>query len=119
VNPPGGLPAVLQLREREAERRIGQRIAVVVDVEPIDRIGMEPVTLHERVGVQDQHGPVGVIRRGEDEKLGQVQAGVVAGCLRLAALKRLDMITPSLVLLWVVELRQVELGLESADRVHR
>jgi hypothetical protein len=97
----GGLPAIVELREREAERRIGQLIAVVVDVEPVDRIGMEPVTLHERVGVQDQHGPVGVIGRGEDEKLGQVQAGTVAGCLRLAALKWLDTITPSLVLLWV------------------
>src|SRR5450631_4109508 len=36
------------------------------------------------------------------------------GCWRLAALKWFDMVTPSVVLLWVVELRQVELRRESA-----
>src|SRR5258708_19362323 len=36
------------------------------------------------------------------------------GCLRLAALKWFDMVTPSVVIVWVVELRQVELRRESA-----
>src|SRR5258708_248815 len=38
------------------------------------------------------------------------------GCLRLAALKWFDMVTPSVVLVWVVELRQVELRRESATQ---
>jgi hypothetical protein len=67
------------LGEGEAERHVGQRVAVVVDVEPVDRVGVEPVAFGERVGVHDQHGPVGVIGRREDEQVGQVQTGVVAG----------------------------------------
>ena len=49
--------------------------------------------------VQDQHGPVGVIGRGEDEKLGPVRAGIVAGVFKVAALKWLDIVTSSFVLL--------------------
>src|SRR5262249_40548188 len=51
---------------------------VVVDVEPVDRIGVEPVALREGVRVHDQHGSAGVIGRREHEEIGQVQTGIVA-----------------------------------------
>ena len=79
----GGLPAVVVRREGEAERRIGQRVPVGVDVEPVDRVGVEPVAFGEGVGVHDQHGPAGVTGRGEYEQVGQVQAGIVAGVLEV------------------------------------
>ena len=79
----GGLPAVVELGEREAERHVGERVAVVVDVEAVDRVGVEPVALREGVRVHDQHGPVGVIGRGEHEEVGEIQAGVVAGGLEV------------------------------------
>src|SRR5262249_1909680 len=79
----GGLPAVAVLGEGEAERHVRQRVAVSVDVEPVDRVGVEPVAFGEGVGVHDQHGPVRVIGCREDEQVGQVQAGIVAGVLEL------------------------------------
>jgi hypothetical protein len=79
----GGLPTVAGLGEGEAERHIGVRVAVIVDVEPVDRVGVEPVALGERVGVHDQHGLAGVIGCREDEQVGQVQAGVAAGGLEV------------------------------------
>jgi hypothetical protein len=68
----------LELGEGDAERHIGQRVPIVVDVEPVDRVGVEPVALRERVRVHDQHGLVRVIGRREDEQVGQVQTGIVA-----------------------------------------
>jgi hypothetical protein len=79
----GGLPAVFGLGEHEAERHIRQLVPVVVNVEPVDRIGVEPVAFGEGVRVHDQHGPVGVVGRREHEQVGQVQAGVVAGVLEV------------------------------------
>jgi hypothetical protein len=66
----GGLPAVLGLGEGEAERRIGQRLPIGVDVEPVGRVGVEPVALGEGVRVHDQHGLVRVIGCREDEQVG-------------------------------------------------
>src|SRR6266571_6883107 len=79
----GGLPAVSEPREGEAERYVRQRVPVGIDVEPVDRIGVEPVAFRERVRVHDQYGPVGVIGSGEYEEVGQVQAGIVAGVLEV------------------------------------
>ena len=79
----GGLAAVVGCGEGEAERHIGQRVAVGVDVEPVDGVGVEPVAVGEGVGVHDEHGPVGVVGRGEHEQVGQVQAGIVAGGLEV------------------------------------
>jgi hypothetical protein len=79
----GGLAAVVGLGEGEAERHIRQRVPVVVDVEPVDRIGVEPVAVGEGVRVHDQHGPVGVIGRREHKQIGQVQTGIVAGVLEV------------------------------------
>src|SRR6185437_10676022 len=96
----GGLLAVCDLGEREAERHIGQRVSVAVDVEPVDRVGVEPVTLHEGVGVQDQHGPVRVIGRREDEEFGEVQACIVAGVLEVGGAEVIGHgVTPSLLML--------------------
>jgi hypothetical protein len=60
-----GLPAVFGFGESEAERHIRKRVAVGVNVEPVDRIWVEPVAFGERVRVHDQHGPVGFIGRCE------------------------------------------------------
>src|SRR6516165_9739712 len=51
-----GLPAVLRLRKHIAERDVGQVIAVGIDVEAIDCVGMKCV----RVGIciEDDHGAV-------------------------------------------------------------
>jgi hypothetical protein len=75
------LPAVVVGGEGEAERHVRQRVSVGVDVEPVDRVGVESVAFGERVGVHDQHGLAGVTGRREDEQVGQVQAGIVAGVL--------------------------------------
>jgi hypothetical protein len=101
----GGLPAVFGFGEGEAERHICQPVPVVVDVEPVDRVGVEPVAFRERVRVHDQHGPVGVIGCREDEQVGQVQTASSPGCLSLAALKWFDMVIPSVVIVRVVEPR--------------
>ena len=50
-----GLAAVLRLGEHEAERDVVAEVAVVVDPDPVDRIGVQEVGL--RVGVEDQHRP--------------------------------------------------------------
>jgi hypothetical protein len=75
----------------EAERDIGKRVPVVVNIESVDRIGVEPVTFHEGVRVHNQHGSVGVIGHREYEEVGQVQTASSPGCLSLAALKWFDM----------------------------
>ena len=47
--------AVLRLREYEAEWDIRQQIAVIVDVEPVNDLGVERVSI--RIGVQDDGSP--------------------------------------------------------------
>jgi hypothetical protein len=97
-SPPGGpgLLAVLVFGERE--RDVGVVVAVGVDVDPVDRAGVELRAGHRdwrgsagRVRVHDQHGRAGpvtvkqrvvVFRAGgrrEDEHVGEVQAAVIAG----------------------------------------
>src|SRR5262249_41198207 len=93
----GALPAVSWRGEGEAERHIGPRVPVVVDVEPVDRVRVEPVALRERVRVHDQHGPAGVTGRREDEQVGQVQTGIVAGGLEVGGAEVVRHGTPSVV----------------------
>src|SRR5580704_3825009 len=50
-----GLLAVLRLREHVAQRDVGQQIAVVVDVEAIDGVGMERVSVW--IGIEYDRGP--------------------------------------------------------------
>jgi len=92
VSGDSGLPAVLVLGELERERDVGLVVAVGVDVDPVDRAGVELRAGHRgrdrgrgagRVGVQDQHGRARVIGRGEHEDIGEVQAAVVAGELQV------------------------------------
>jgi hypothetical protein len=65
-----GLPAVLVIREHERERDVGVVVAVGVDVDPVDRAGIELRAGHRggdrgrgagRVRVHDQHGRAGVV----------------------------------------------------------
>ena len=49
-----GLLAVLRLRKHVADRDVRQAIAVVVDVEAVDGVGMERVGI--RICVEDDHG---------------------------------------------------------------
>src|SRR5688500_15390096 len=51
-----GLPAVLRLREHIAERDVRQVIAIVIDVEAIDCVGMECVRIE--VCIEDDHGSI-------------------------------------------------------------
>src|SRR5262249_21341212 len=64
------LPAVLRLREHIAERDVGQVIAVGIDVEAIDCVGMKCI----RVGicVEDDHGSVFVGGRLECIQVAEV-----------------------------------------------
>ena len=99
-----GLPAVLVLGEHERERDVGVVVAVGVDVDPVDRAGVELRAGDRgrdrrrgagRVRVHDQHGRAGVVTvqqgvvmfraggRREDEHVGEVQAAVVAGELEV------------------------------------
>src|SRR4029077_19224539 len=71
------LPTVLQLREREAERSIRQRISVVVDVESVNRVWVEAgAALEKRIRVHDQHGPIAVAGCGEYEQVREVETGI-------------------------------------------
>src|SRR6202011_583135 len=71
-----GLPAVLQLREREAERSVCQRISVVVDVEPVDRVWVEPGAFEKGIRVHDHHGPIAVTGCGKHEQVCEVKTGI-------------------------------------------
>src|SRR5207245_3249038 len=71
-----GLPTVLQLREREADRGVRQRISVVVDVEPIDRVWVEPAAFEKGIRVHNQHGPIAITGCGKDEQVRKVEAGI-------------------------------------------
>src|SRR4029077_6902553 len=53
-----------------------QRISVVVDVESIDRVRVEPGDFEKGIRVHDQHGPLAVTRCGENEQVGEVEAGI-------------------------------------------
>jgi len=59
------------------------QVAVIVDVDPVDRVRVEFRAGHERVHVDDQHRRAGVAGRLEDEQVGEVQARVVAGVLEI------------------------------------
>ena len=67
-----GLPAVLRLREHIAERDVRQVIAVGVDVEAIDCVGMKCV----RIGIciEDDHGSVLVGGRLECIQVAEVES---------------------------------------------
>src|SRR5262249_50636817 len=49
-----GLPAVLRLREHIAEGDVGQMISIIIDVDAVDCVGMECVSVGIRV--QDDNG---------------------------------------------------------------
>ena len=67
-----GLPAVLRLREHIAERDVRQVIAIVIDVEAIDCVGMECV----RIGIciEDDHGSILVSGRLECVQIAEVES---------------------------------------------
>jgi len=87
-----GLSAVLVLGEYERERDVGVGVAVGVDVDPVDRARVELRAGHRRgnrgrgagrVRVDDQNRRVRVVRCGDNEHVGEVQAAVVAGELEI------------------------------------
>ena len=100
-----GLHAVVERGEGEGERDVGLQVAVGVDVDPVDRVGVEFRAGRgrryggrgaRRVRVDDQHRltglvtvqqPVVMLAPGcrEDEQVGQVQAPVVAGKLEIVS----------------------------------
>ena len=57
------LLTVLRRREHIAERNVVQIIAVVVDIEPVNGVGMERVG--SRICIEDEHGPRRIRRRLE------------------------------------------------------
>src|SRR5262249_30853911 len=67
-----GLPAVLRLREHIAERDVRQVIAVGIDVDAIDCVGMKRV----RVGIciEDDRSSVGVDGRLEGVQVAEVES---------------------------------------------
>ena len=67
-----GLLAVLRLREHVAERDVGQAIAVVVDVEAVDGVGMERVG--GRICIEDDHGPRRIRGRLERVEVAEVES---------------------------------------------
>src|SRR6478736_8752690 len=66
------LLAVLRLREHVAERDVGQAVAVVVDVEAVDGVGMQRVGLG--IGIEDDHGPRGIRGRLERIEVAEVES---------------------------------------------
>ncbi len=72
-----GLLAVLRLREHIAERDVRQVIAVVIDVEAIDCVGMKCV----RIGIciEDDHGSVLVSGRLECVQVAEVESLIAQG----------------------------------------
>ena len=65
------LLAVLRLRKHVAKRDIGQQITVVVDVEPVNGVGMERVSIWIRV--EDDHGSRRVGGRLERIEIAQIR----------------------------------------------
>ena len=51
-----GLPAVLRIREQIAEGDVGQVVTIGVDVDAVDRVGMQRVRVEIRI--QDDDGSV-------------------------------------------------------------
>src|SRR4029077_8398999 len=70
------LPTVFPLREGETEGSIGQRISVVVDVESINRVRVEPGAFEKGIRVHDQHGPIAVTRCGKHEQVREVETRI-------------------------------------------
>jgi hypothetical protein len=76
------LPAVLELGEHERERRVGLRVPIGVDIDPVDPVGVK-LRFHQerrhrahagrvRVQIDDQHGRAGIARCREDEQIREV-----------------------------------------------
>ena len=65
------LLAVLRLRKHVAKRDVGQQITVVVDVEPVNGVGMERVSIW--ICVEDDHGSRRVGGRLERVEIAQVE----------------------------------------------
>jgi hypothetical protein len=87
------LRAVPELGEREGKRDIGVGVAVVVDVDPVDAVGVE-FRFHQerrhsadagrvRVRIHDQRRAAWVVGGRERREVGEVQACVVAGELEV------------------------------------
>ena len=72
-----GLGAAVGLGEHERERGVGLRVSVVVDIDAVDRVGVEVGARHERIHVQDQHRLARALRRREHEEVRQVEARIV------------------------------------------
>jgi hypothetical protein len=66
-----GLLPVPRRREHIADRDVRQVIAVVIDVEAVDRVGMERVGV--RIGIEDDHGPRRVRRRLERVEVAEIE----------------------------------------------
>ena len=66
------LLAVLWLREHVAERDVRQAVAVVVDVEAVDGIGMEGVG--SRVCIENDHSPRRISGRLECVEVAEVES---------------------------------------------
>jgi hypothetical protein len=105
-----GLGAVLRLGEGERERAVGPRVAVVIDVDPVDRGGVELPAGDDRGGQLDR-GPDRRVRIDDQHRLAGASDDLTAddltaytsvrssrvpspGNLRLSALKWSDMVTP-------------------------
>ena len=89
-----GLHPVFVLGERERERNVGSRVAVSVDIDPMDRIRVKLRAGDgrryrrrgaRRVRVDDYHRVVRVGCRLEHEQIREVQAPVVAGKLEIVS----------------------------------
>src|SRR5262249_19797371 len=67
-----GLPAVLRLREHIAERDVRQIIAVVIDIQAINCVGMK--CIHFGICIEDDHGSVLVSGRLECVQVAEVES---------------------------------------------
>src|SRR6478736_8259598 len=66
------LLAVLRLREHVAERDVGQAVAVVVDVEAVNGVGMQRVG--GRICIEDDHGSRRIRGRQECVEVAEVES---------------------------------------------
>src|SRR2546427_271933 len=76
-------PGVVGCGEQDAEGDVGLQIAVVGDVDAVDRIGVEALAhaRGERIDVHDEDTPTGVLRCLKGEQVGEVEAAVSTGRL--------------------------------------
>src|ERR1700694_1519160 len=114
-----GLRAARELGEGQREGDVGLRVAVVVDVDPVDRAGVEIPAGDDlrgqldggsdrRVRIDEQDRLPRVLCRLECEHVGEVQARVVAGKPELVCTEVVgygdslsgDVVRPGVVLRW-------------------